>query len=40
MSAYRNVSDPGFLTSIIREKGDVLKALRTFFGPVSKRKEV
>jgi sporulation protein YhbH len=39
MSAYRNVSDPGFLTSIIRDKGDVLKALRTFFGPVGKRKE-
>ncbi len=31
MSAYRNLNEPGFLYSIIKEKGEVLKALRTFF---------
>lgn len=32
MSAYRHIHDPKFLYSIIREKGEVYKALRTFFG--------
>lgn len=32
MSAYRNINEPGFLYSIIKEKGEVLKALKTFFG--------
>ncbi|MBO8173349.1 MAG: sporulation protein YhbH [Bacillaceae bacterium] len=32
MSAYRHLKDPKFIYSIIREKGEVYKALRTFFG--------
>ncbi|HZG83648.1 sporulation protein YhbH [Paenibacillus sp.] len=32
MSAYRNIGEPGFMYSIIKEKGEVLKALRSFFG--------
>jgi len=31
MSAYRSLNEPGFMYSIIKEKGEVLKALRTFF---------
>jgi len=31
MSAYRHVRSPHFRTAIIREKGEVYKALRTFF---------
>jgi sporulation protein YhbH len=31
MSAYRHIQAPNFKYSIIREKGEVLKALRTFF---------
>jgi sporulation protein YhbH len=31
MSAYRNLNEEGFIYSIIKEKGEVLKALRTFF---------
>lgn len=31
MSAYRNIHDPKFLHYVIREKGEVYKALRTFF---------
>lgn len=32
MSAYRHVKDPKFMYSVIREKGEVFKALKTFFG--------
>jgi hypothetical protein len=32
MSAYRNIQDPKFQYCVIREKGEVYKALRTFFG--------
>lgn len=32
MSAYRNISHPRFQHCIIREKGEVYKALTTFFG--------
>ncbi|WP_281885513.1 sporulation protein YhbH [Paenibacillus sp. YYML68] len=31
MSAYRNLHDPKFVHYVIREKGEVYKALRTFF---------
>lgn len=31
MSAYRNIHDPKFLYYVIREKGEVYKALKTFF---------
>ncbi|WP_166241980.1 sporulation protein YhbH [Paenibacillus turpanensis] len=31
MSAYRNIQDPAFLHCVIREKGEVYKALKTFF---------
>ncbi|WP_159887505.1 sporulation protein YhbH [Paenibacillus puerhi] len=31
MSAYRNLQDPKFVHYVIREKGEVYKALRTFF---------
>jgi sporulation protein YhbH len=31
MSAYRNIHDPKFLHYVIREKGEVYKALKTFF---------
>jgi hypothetical protein len=31
MSAYRNISYPRFLHCVIREKGEVYKALKTFF---------
>ncbi|NEW09812.1 sporulation protein YhbH [Paenibacillus sp. SYP-B3998] len=31
MSAFRNIHDPRFLHYIIREKGEVYKALKTFF---------
>lgn len=31
MSAYRQIKDPKFMYSIIREKGEVYKALKTFF---------
>jgi sporulation protein YhbH len=31
MSVYRNVQNPKFMYSIIREKGEVYKALKTFF---------
>ncbi|WP_442601523.1 sporulation protein YhbH [Paenibacillus sp. KN14-4R] len=33
MSAYRNIHNPKFLHYIIREKGEVYKALKTFFSP-------
>ena len=33
MSAYRNIHHPRFNYCIIREKGEVYKALKTFFGP-------
>ena len=36
MTAYRHIQAPRFQTCIIREKGEVYKALKTFFG---KRKE-
>ncbi|WP_232698815.1 sporulation protein YhbH [Brevibacillus daliensis] len=32
MSAYRHIKDPKFMHSIIREKGEVYKALKHFFG--------
>jgi len=32
MSAYRHIRDPKFMHCVIREKGEVYKALRTFFG--------
>ncbi len=32
MSAYRNIKDPKFMYSVIKEKGEVYKALKTFFG--------
>jgi len=32
MSAYRNIRNPKFQYCIIREKGEVYKALKTFFG--------
>lgn len=32
MSAYRHIKDPKFMYSIIREKGEVYKALKQFFG--------
>lgn len=32
MSAYRHIKDPKFMHCVIREKGEVYKALRTFFG--------
>ncbi|USG64697.1 sporulation protein YhbH [Brevibacillus ruminantium] len=32
MSAYRHIKDPKFQYCVIREKGEVYKALRTFFG--------
>lgn len=32
MSAYRHINDPKFLYSVIREKTEVYKALKTFFG--------
>lgn len=31
MSAYRNLHDPKFVHYVIREKGEVYKALKTFF---------
>jgi uncharacterized protein len=31
MSAYRNIHDPKFVHYVIREKGEVYKALKTFF---------
>jgi sporulation protein YhbH len=31
MSAYRNIQNPKFLHCVIREKGEVYKALKTFF---------
>jgi uncharacterized sporulation protein YeaH/YhbH (DUF444 family) len=31
MSAYRNIHDPKFMYYVIREKGEVYKALKTFF---------
>lgn len=33
MSAYRHIRDPRFRYTIIREKGEVYKALKTFFSP-------
>ncbi|MNL75027.1 hypothetical protein D3C87_2007580 [compost metagenome] len=36
MSAYKNIQHKKFLYHVIREKGDVYKALKTFFSkPVS-----
>ncbi|WP_199615661.1 sporulation protein YhbH [Paenibacillus alkalitolerans] len=35
MSAYRSMNNPGFKYCIIREKGEVHKALRTFFAKTS-----
>lgn len=32
MSAYRHIRDPKFMHCVIREKGEVYKALKTFFG--------
>lgn len=32
MSAYRNVKDPRFMSCVIRDKSDIYKALKTFFG--------
>lgn len=32
MSAYRHIKEPKFIHCVIREKGEVYKALRTFFG--------
>lgn len=32
MSVYRNIKDPRFKTSVIRDKADVYQALKTFFG--------
>jgi len=32
MSAYRHIREPKFMHCVIREKGEVYKALRTFFG--------
>lgn len=32
MSAYRHIKEPKFMHCVIREKGEVYKALRTFFG--------
>jgi len=32
MSAYRHIRDPKFMHCVIREKGEVYKALRRFFG--------
>jgi sporulation protein YhbH len=32
MSAYRHIKDPKFIHCVIREKGEVYKALKTFFG--------
>ena len=32
MSAYRHVKEPKFMHCVIREKGEVYKALRAFFG--------
>ncbi|MCF6094606.1 sporulation protein YhbH [Microaerobacter geothermalis] len=32
MSAYRHIQNPKFMYSVIREKGEVYKALNTFFG--------
>lgn len=32
MSAYRQIKDPKFMYCVIREKGEVYKALKTFFG--------
>ena len=31
MSAFRHIHDPKFLHYVIREKGEVYKALKTFF---------
>ncbi|MBO8163580.1 MAG: sporulation protein YhbH [Brevibacillus sp.] len=32
MSAYRHIKEPKFMHCVIREKGEVYKALKTFFG--------
>ncbi len=32
MSAYRSINDPAFQYCVIKEKGEVYKALKTFFG--------
>jgi uncharacterized sporulation protein YeaH/YhbH (DUF444 family) len=32
MSAYKHIKDPKFKHCIVREKGEVYKALKTFFG--------
>lgn len=32
MTAYRNIKDPRFMSCIIRDKSDVYKALKVFFG--------
>jgi hypothetical protein len=40
MSAYRNLRDPKFVYYVIREKGEVYKALKTFFPKASDRGSV
>lgn len=34
MGAFRNIHDPKFRSILIREKGDIYKALKTFFSPI------